>query len=129
MLRSEIDNCTFEPEAGSMSKNIDLTLRTNPNLAREGFTDDPDPEIYFKKLGKNFESSHPEVYKAGVLKRAKLKNSQGKYEEAMNTLCEGFNIDSIKKRFDPQYMKRFMAEALLKKKKERETIEQEEKKR
>jgi hypothetical protein len=73
MCRSDIENCTFEPAAGSMSKNIEQTLRTNPNLRREGFTDEPDPEAYFKKLGKNFESSHPEVYKAGVLKRAKLK--------------------------------------------------------
>ena len=57
-----------------MSKNIDITLQANPNLRREGFLDEPDPEAYFKKLGKNFESSHPEVYKAGVIKRAKMKN-------------------------------------------------------
>jgi len=37
----------------------------------------------------------------------------------MNQLCDGFNIDSIKKRYDPNYMKRFMAELLLKKKNER----------
>lgn len=119
MSRTDQENCTFEPEAGSMSKNIELTLRTNPNLRREGFLDEPDPEAYFKKLGKNFESSHPEVYKAGVLKRAKLKYLQGKYEDAMNALYDGFNIDSIKKRFDPHYMRRFMAEQLLKAKRAR----------
>ena len=119
MTNSDIQNCTFEPEAGSMSKNLELALRANPNLRKEGFLDEPDPEAYFTKLGKNFESSHPEVYKAGILKRAKLKYSQGKYEEAMNQLCDGFNIDSIKKRYDPNYMKRFMAELLLKKKNER----------
>ena len=37
----------------------------------------------------------------------------------MSILCDGFNIDSIKKRYDPHYMQRFMAEALLKKKAER----------
>jgi hypothetical protein len=73
MLGSEIDNCTFEPEAGSMSKNLGAALQANPNLRREGFLEEPDPEAYFTKLGKNFESSHPEVYKAGVLKRARLK--------------------------------------------------------
>lgn len=119
MTNSEIANCTFEPEAGSLSKNIEQVLQANPNLRKEGYTNEPDPEAYFSKLGKNFESSHPEVYKLGVLKRAKLKYSQGKYEEAMNILCDGFNIDSIKKRFDPNFMKRFMAEALLKKKNER----------
>jgi len=43
----------------------------------------------------------------------------------MSTLCNGFNIDSIKKRYDPNYMKRFMAEMLLKKKHERESKESE----
>lgn len=43
----------------------------------------------------------------------------------MNILYEGFNIDSIKKRYDPTYMKRFMAELLLKKKRERESKERE----
>jgi hypothetical protein len=120
MMNSELDNCTFEPEAGSLSKNIEVTLQANPNLRKEGYTDEPDPEAYFSKLGKNFESSHPEVYKLGILKRAKLKYSQGKYEDAINILYDGFNIDSIKKRYDPNFMKRFMAEALLKKKTERE---------
>lgn len=32
MLNSEIEHCTFEPEAGSMNKNIDLVIRANPNL-------------------------------------------------------------------------------------------------
>ena len=75
MLGSELENCTFEPEAGSMSKYIDSALQANPNLAREGFLSEPDPEADFNKLGKNFEASHPEVYKAGVLKRSKLKYS------------------------------------------------------
>lgn len=59
------------------------------------------------------------MYKAGILKRAKLKFSSGLYEEARLILCDGFNIDSIKKRYDPNFMKRFMAEALLKAKKDR----------
>lgn len=44
----------------------------------------------------------------------------------MNSLCEGFNIESLKKRFDPHYMKRFFAESLLKAKREREKKEREE---
>ena len=104
MCRSEIDNCTFEPEAGSMSKNIEDTMRAVPNLRKEGIENEPDPEAYFKKLGKNFETSHPEVYKAGVLKRAKLEYKMGKFDKSMNSLYEGFNIESIKKRYDPHYM-------------------------
>jgi hypothetical protein len=48
------------------------------------------------------------------------------YEDALNTLYEGFNVDSIRKRLDPKFMKRFVAEALLKKKSEREQKEKEE---
>lgn len=109
-----------------MSKNLSTTLNVNFNLRNNGYDNEPEPEAYFSKLGKNFETSHPEVYKAGVLKRAKLKYMQGKYEEAMNTLCEGFNIESIRRRFDPKYMKRFAAEALLRARNERQAKEREE---
>lgn len=114
MLNSELENCTFEPEAGSMNKNIPLVLSANPNLQKEGFVEEPDPEAYFSKLGTNFETSHPEVYKLGVLRRARLKYSQGKYEEAMNILYDGFNVDSIKRRFDPNFLKKSRANSASK---------------
>jgi hypothetical protein len=119
MLNSERINCTFEPEAGSMSRTVDIALKTHPNLRKEGFLDEPDPEVYVQKLGKNFEKSHPEVYKAGVLKRALLLYREGKYDESLKRLYDGFNVESIKKRFDPYYMRRFLAEALLKEKQKR----------
>lgn len=115
MLHSEQENCTFEPEAGSMSKTIDLALRANPNLRKDGLLDEPDPEGYVKKLGANFEKSHPEVFKAGVLKRAMLMYREGKYDDALKRLYDGFNVESIKKRFDPKYMKRLIADQYLKK--------------
>ncbi len=98
-----------------MSKTIDLALRANPNLRKDGLLDEPDPEGYVKKLGDNFSKSHPEVYKAGILKRAMLMYKEGKFDDALKRLYDGFNVDSIRKRFDPNYMKRFMAEAYLKK--------------
>ena len=54
MLRSENENCTFEPEAGALSKTIELTLKANPNIKRDAVTDEGDPENYVKKLGENF---------------------------------------------------------------------------
>lgn len=114
MLNSEQENCTFEPEAGSMSKTIDIAMRANPNLRKDGLIDEADPELFVKKLGQNFEKSHPEVYKAGVLKRAKLMYKEGRFDDALKRLYDGFNVESIKKHYDPYYMRRFMAEALLK---------------
>ena len=119
MLHSEQENCTFEPEAGSMSKTIDLALRANPNLRKDGLIDEADPEGYVKKHGANFEKSHPEVYKKGVLKRAILMFKEGKYDDALKRLYDGFNVDSIKKRYDPHYMQRFMAEQMVKEKAKR----------
>jgi hypothetical protein len=46
MLNSEKENCTFEPEAGSMSKTIDIALKANPNLRKDGLIDEPDPEHF-----------------------------------------------------------------------------------
>lgn len=124
MLNSEQENCTFEPEAGSMSRTIDLALKANPNLRKDGLLDEPDPEAYIKKLGSNFEKSHPEVYKAGVLKRAQLMYKQGRFEDALKRLYDGFNVDSIKKRYDPDYFKRLLAESLLKAKAQRKQKEE-----
>lgn len=115
MTNNEMENCTFEPEAGSMSLTIDLALKANPNLRKDGFLGEPDPEAFVKKLGQNFEKSHPEVYKAGVLKRAVLMYKDGKYDDALKRLYDGFNVDSIRKRFDPKYMKRLIADQYLKK--------------
>jgi|LauGreDrversion4_2_1035121.scaffolds.fasta_scaffold39707_5 hypothetical protein len=47
----------------------------------------------------------------------------GKFEDALKRLYDGFNVESIKKRFDPDYMKRFFAEALLKEKAKRKAAE------
>jgi hypothetical protein len=54
MLRTEQENCTFEPEAGSMNPHLQLALKVMPNLKKEGYTDEPDPDKYFKNLGTNF---------------------------------------------------------------------------
>ena len=47
----------------------------------------------------------------------------------MNILYDGFNLDSIKKRFDPKYMQRFFGEQLKKAKEERLRKEAEEAKK
>lgn len=44
------------------------------------------------------------MYKLGVLKRAKLMIKEGKFDDALKRLYEGFNVESIKRRYDPKYM-------------------------
>ena len=55
MLNSEKENCVFEPEAGSLSRTIGFTIK---KLGKElnnigGMINEPDPEEYVKKLGKD----------------------------------------------------------------------------
>jgi hypothetical protein len=95
MLNSEMENCFFEPEAGSMSLTIALALKANPNLRKDGFLSEPDPKAFVEKMGENLQKSNPEVFKKGILKRAWFLYNKGLYEDAMNKLCTGFNIDSI----------------------------------
>lgn len=106
----------FEPEAGSMSRTIDLALKANPNLRKDGFLSEPDPMAFVQKLGSNFDKSHPEVYKAGMLKRAQFMFREGKFDDALKRLYEGFNVESIRKRYEPQEMKKLIVQNLFKKK-------------
>jgi len=85
---------------------------------------EPHVNEYLDKLGENFKNSNPEVYKQGILKRAKLQVKEGQFQRAFTTIQSGFNIISLKKRYDPSYLKTFIAlrltEARDKKKREAE---------
>lgn len=69
---------------------------------------------YFKeKHGDNFAKSHPEVFKLGKLRQAKLKFANGSYKDAAEKLKEGFKIASLKLSFDDNYKKRLALEAKM----------------
>lgn len=57
--------------------------------------EEADHKSFVNKHGTNFTKSHPEVFKLGKLKKAKLLAKEGEYEKAMSTLAEGFNIKSL----------------------------------
>jgi len=81
-----------------------------------------DHTTYFNKHGDNFTKTHPEVFKSGKLKKAKLEAKEGKYEKALGTLGEGFNLTSLQARFDPTYLtkKKFVKDLMHKIKEKRE---------
>lgn len=101
-------NCTFEPKAAALMYNIDPSIKqpefyklmANPSV----------PNSYAEKLGENFKKSHPEVYKAGKLKKAQLEYNQGDFKKAMSVLSEGFNIYSLRRFYEPGFIKREKAE-------------------
>lgn len=117
MTQSEQDNCKFEPSTASLKPQI----LKNPEIAKI-INAESDHTTYFKKHGDNFTKTHPEVFKSGKLKKAKLEAKDGLYEKALSTLGEGFNLTSLQARFDPSYLskKKFIKDAMLKIKEKRE---------
>jgi hypothetical protein len=52
MLNSEKENCVFEPEAGSLSRTINYTLKNlNKDLNLGHMLEEADPEVFVMKLG------------------------------------------------------------------------------
>jgi len=114
MTQADQRNCTFEPYTASLkpaihyngNKVLGIDKIMNEEVTHNSYKD---------KLGENFKSGHPEVFKAGKLKKARLYQRQGNFEKATNTLAEGFNIDSLQRRFNPKYIKQLMVKAMMEK--------------
>jgi hypothetical protein len=60
-------------------------------------------KAFFAGLGENLKHKYPEVFKQGILKKAKLKFLNNRYGEAIETLQLGFNLESIKCHFDSDF--------------------------
>ena len=101
MTQAEQLNCTFEPQTASLRHN---NTRTTPMEVQKMINTESNADTFYEKLGKNLSKLHPEVIKTGKLKRAKQFVIHGDYEKALNCLGEGFNITSLKKRFDPSFL-------------------------
>jgi hypothetical protein len=65
MQFSEIENCTFEPEAGSLNPHS-LKYDKNRGIAEGEFV----AGEFFTKMGTNLINSDARIYKKGILKRA-----------------------------------------------------------
>jgi hypothetical protein len=54
-------------------------------------------------MGTNFSSRYPVIYKYGKFKRALRFWKEDRYIQAYKEIAEAFNIDNIKKQFNPEY--------------------------
>ena len=87
MQFSEIENCKFEPETGTMNRN---KVDNSEFVAGEFFT----------KMGVNLVSSNPRIYKQGVLKQARRWMNQGESAKSLTAMHAGFNIMRVFKKFN-----------------------------
>ena len=97
MSYDDQENCRFEPICGSLNPHHIPTEREKAEKA------DGKIRTYQERLGENFSSSNPEVFKKGILKKATGEFNKGEYEKAKNTLTRGFNINSLKNHMDPNW--------------------------
>ena len=65
MQFSEIENCTFEPAAGSLNPHS-LNYDKKRGIAEKEFV----AGEFFAALGTDLMGKHPSIYKKGILKRA-----------------------------------------------------------
>jgi len=76
MTFEEVENCTFEPNCGTM----DTCAKKN----HEG--EEIIPGQFFDKLGVNFATSNPKIYKMGILKKALLHWKNDRPDDSLNTM-------------------------------------------
>lgn len=110
MKQDEIENCTFEPNTFRLAFHLNKTQANrmfitthDPEFidcragndpqdkrARNGML--PAPGKFHTEMGENFEKSDPAIFKAGKLKKAKILLKQGKTDDCISTLIQGFDL-------------------------------------
>lgn len=68
MLESEAENCTFEPQTGSLAPFVSLAIKKYPGVSKYYTKESVGISEFAKSMGNNFQDRHKEVYKEGVLK-------------------------------------------------------------
>ena len=106
MTEDDALNWLFEPDAGSQNPYMKKILATFPELQREGYDQEKSLKEFVNKFGDKFAGSNPEIFKQGILKSAQAFYNKGEFNDAWRKLKEGFNIESLKKYFDPNYTKK-----------------------
>ena len=128
MTQADQLNCTYEPYCASLKPIVNMSGKRQDAAIAEINNAEANQNTYCEKLGVNFEKSHPEVFKSGKLKKAKLMYREGKFELAMNTLAEGFNIESLNKHYNVKYQKQLLVKTMMNKMKEKRLASEESKK-
>jgi hypothetical protein len=124
MCHSDQVNCTFEPNAASLKPKVKYNGKTVMEVEKINAAV-VDHNSYSEKMGPDFIKAHPEVFKAGKLKKANFHFRNGDFERSMNALGEGFNIDSLNRRFNPKYLKQQMVKTMMEKMKAKRTTSEE----
>lgn len=98
MQFSEIENCTFEPSAGSLNPH---SIKYEQKTQKRGVAEKESAAgEFFTKMGTDLINSNPSIYKKGILKRAQRLMRQGESEQSLSVLLDGFNIAKVLQNFN-----------------------------
>ena len=88
MQFSELENCKFEPECGSLANDKEKEAQAGE---------------YFEKFGNNFQAKNPELFKYGKMKqaRAQIRTGTKTYTEVLKTLGDAMNLNDILQYYRP----------------------------
>ena len=64
--------------------------------------DDKNEACFFEKLGPELMERYPQIYKKGILKKAKLRLKNNEIEASFNFLFDGFNVEKLYANFEPK---------------------------
>jgi hypothetical protein len=76
-------NCRFEPIIGSLDPKFWTITKEPPQHLKETAETE---QAFNEKHGDNLKKTHPEIYKKGVLKKARGQYNHGEYSRALNTM-------------------------------------------
>lgn len=106
MRLSDAKECTFTPNVGSkmpkqykelMQREYGVWANQFLSVTKSSFNE------WVNAMGDNFSKRFPTIYKYGKFKRALRYWKEDKFIKAYKEIAEAFNIDSIKRNFDPTY--------------------------
>lgn len=95
MQFSEIENCTFEPQAGNLNPHS-LAYDKKRGIAEKDFV----AGEFFAKMGTDLINSNPSIYKKGILKRAQRLMRSGESDMSLSILFDGFNLAKVLQHFN-----------------------------
>lgn len=105
MRLEDARECTFAPKVGSKmpTKYKNVMQDTFPALASEMLKETSTFEKWVDRMGVNFRSRYPLIFKYGKYKRAYKFYREGKFIMAYKEIYSAFHVESIKRYFNPSF--------------------------
>ena len=94
MCFDDAEHCTFEPKLSKTAYQLEKDALIESRLNNDKWVNE---------MGKNFTTVRGTIYKEGILKKAKVLFSEGKYDDTIKLLEKAFDLD-VFKAYKPKFL-------------------------